>query len=98
MERSSLPLHYASAVPANTMTSSKPRGLTLLLGWRRLRLTLCFSIALGLLLGIGWHSSLSSLLARTIALGLIAMLAYGLFEQWPQRLPTWLARWVLQVL
>ncbi|GAA0710818.1 hypothetical protein GCM10009105_12290 [Dokdonella soli] len=26
------------------------------------------------------------------------MLAFGLFEQWPKRLPAWLARWVLQVL
>jgi hypothetical protein len=80
------------------MIPSKPRGLALLLGWRRLRVTLCFSIVLGLLLGIGWHPSLWSLLARTVALGLIAMLVYGLFEQWPKRLPGWLARWVLQVL
>lgn len=97
-ERSRFLLHYASAVSASAMIPSKPRGLALLLGWRRLRLTLCFSVALGLLLGIGWHSSLASLLARTVALGLIAMLVYGLFEQWPKRLPTWLARWVLQVL
>jgi LytS/YehU family sensor histidine kinase len=26
------------------------------------------------------------------------MLVFGLFEQWPKRLPRWLARWVLQVL
>ena len=30
-------------------------------------------------------------------LGLVAMLVFGLFEQWPRRLPTWLARWALQV-
>jgi LytS/YehU family sensor histidine kinase len=26
------------------------------------------------------------------------MLLFGLFEQWPKRLPAWLARWVLQVM
>jgi len=29
---------------------------------------------------------------------LLAMLAFGLLEQWPRRTPKWLARWVLQVL
>ena len=77
---------------------AKPRGLALLLGWRRLLFTLCASILLGLLLSLGWKSGLLSLLIRTVLLGLIAMLMFGLFEQWPKRLPAWLARWVLQVL
>lgn len=76
----------------------KLHGLALLLGWRRVRFTLGTSIAIGLLLGLGWHSSLASLLTRTTLLGLFGLLAFGLFEQWPQRLPGWLARWVLQVL
>ena len=75
----------------------RPRGLALMLGWRRLRFTLAFSLALGLLLGIGWKSGLWSVVERTLALGLVAMLVFGLFEQWPRRLPRWLARWVLQV-
>ena len=29
--------------------------------------------------------------------GSIAMLVFGLFEQWPKRLPRWLGRWALQV-
>jgi len=29
---------------------------------------------------------------------LLAMLAFGVLEQWPRRTPKWLARWVLQVL
>src|SRR5262249_32635380 len=82
----------ASAIPA------KPRGLALLLGWRRLRFTLGFSIVFGLLFGLGWRSGVWSLLERTVALGLTAMLVFGLFEQWPRRLPDWLARGVLQVL
>jgi hypothetical protein len=68
-----------------------------MLGWGRLRFTLLFSIALGLLLGRHWNSGMWSALSRTVMLGLIAMLVFGLFEQWPKRLPRWLARWVLQV-
>jgi sensor histidine kinase YesM len=67
-----------------------------MLGWRRVRFTLSFSIALGLMLGLSWKSG--PLFIRTVLLGLFAMLAFGLFEQWPKRLPAWLARWVLQVL
>jgi two-component sensor histidine kinase len=81
-----------------TVVSAKPRGLALLLNWRRVRFTLGFSIGLGLLLGFGWQSGLVSLLIRTVALGLIAMVVFGLLEQWPQRMPAWFARWVLQVL
>ncbi len=69
-----------------------------MLGWRRVRFTLCASILIGLLLSFGWKSGLPSLLVRTVMLGLLSMLAFGLFEQWPKRLPAWLARWVLQVL
>jgi len=68
-----------------------------MLGWRRLRFTLGFSLAAGLLVSLGWTSGMAGLLARTAAIGLVAMLAFGGFEQWPARLPRWLARWVLQV-
>jgi hypothetical protein len=70
----------------------------LLLNWRRVRFTLIASIAVTLPLALGWKSGLLSLLLRTLMLGFVAMLAFGLFEQWPKRLPAWLARWVLQVL
>jgi signal transduction histidine kinase len=83
---------HATAVPA------KPRGLALMLGWRRVRFTLGISIVFGLMMSFGWTSGLFSLLLRTTLLGLLAMLAFGLFEQWPKRLPRWLARWVLQVI
>ena len=75
----------------------KPRGLALMLNWRRVRFVLIFSTVWGLLLGTGWKTGLWSVLSRTLALGFIAMLIFGLFEQWPRRLPKWLARWVLQV-
>src|SRR5512146_873403 len=75
----------------------KSRGLALLLGWRRVRFTLIASLVVSAPLALGWKSGAMSLLVRTVALGFIAMLVFGLFEQWPRRLPAWLARWVLQV-
>ena len=80
---------HATAGPA------KPHGLGLMLNWGRLRFTLLFSMAWGLLLGIG--SGPLPMLIRTVLVALTAMLVFGLFEQWPNRLPRWLARWVLQV-
>jgi len=77
---------------------AKPHGLALLLSWRRLRFTLLFSFAIGALIGLGWKSGWLSAVVRVVALGLVAMLAFGVLEQWPKRLPGWIARWVLQVL
>ena len=72
----------------------RPRGLASWLGWRRVRLTLLLSIALGSLVSIHWGAAG---FVRTVLLGFLAMLVFRLFEQWPKRLPPWLARWVLQV-
>jgi len=67
-------------------------------GWRRLRITLIASLVWGLVLSLVFESSTLSVLARTLAIGLIALAVFGLFERWPQHLPAGLARWVLQVL
>jgi two-component sensor histidine kinase len=77
--------------------SKRPRGLALMLGWRRVRFTLLFSFVVGALVGLGWKSGWSSAVVRVMALGLLAMVVFGVFEQWPKRLPRWLARWILQV-
>jgi hypothetical protein len=90
-------MDYPDRMTASAITA-KPRGWALLLGWQRVAFTLGVSLFFGLLMGIGWESGLASILERTIALGLVAMLVFGLFEQWPKQLPDWLARWVLQVL
>lgn len=66
-------------------------------GWQRLAVALCLSLAPALVFHSGWTSGLSSLLFRTVTLGLVGVLVFGLFEQLPKRLPRWLARWVLQV-
>jgi two-component sensor histidine kinase len=36
--------------------------------------------------------------ARALIVGLAALLMFGLFERWPVQMPSWLARWALQVL
>lgn len=66
-----------------------------MLGWRRVLFTLSISILLGLL--ISMHLGFP-VIVQPVFLGLLAMLLFGLFEQWPKRLPAWLARWVLQVM
>ncbi|MGD9597125.1 MAG: sensor histidine kinase [Steroidobacteraceae bacterium] len=70
----------------------------MLFGWPRIRFTLAASILIGLVIAFGWKSGLVSLLVRTISMGLVAMIVFGLFERWPKRLPRRLARWTLQVL
>jgi hypothetical protein len=78
--------------------SSGPRGLALMLGWRRVAFTLTLSSLIALALSAHWEKGPLVGLIRVIPLGFMAMLTFGLFEQWPKRLPRWLARWVLQVL
>lgn len=68
-----------------------------MLSWRRVRFTLAISIPFGLLLSIGMETSTPIVVARVMLVGLAAMLAFGLFEQLPKRLPRWLARSVLQL-
>ena len=66
-----------------------------MVGWRRVLFTLSCSIVLGVLLS--FHVGFP-VIVQPVVLGLVAMLLFGLLEQWPKRLPPWLARWVVQVL
>jgi hypothetical protein len=74
----------------------RPRGMALVFGWRRL------SLALGLSVLFGAANSLASsappihvTMGHAVVVGLTAVLAFGLFEQWPTQLR--MPRWVLQV-
>ncbi len=78
--------------------TAESHGPARLFNWRRMRNTLIASLLWGLMLSAGWQSSIFSLLVRTMLIGLVLMLVFGLFERWPARLPRWCARWVLQVL
>lgn len=80
------------------ITAARPRGLALLLGGRRLLVVVCLALAQTLIHSLHWQSSVPSLFARMLGLGFMGLLAFGLFEQWPKRLPGWLARWALQVI
>jgi signal transduction histidine kinase len=79
-------------------TAPKPHGLALMLAWRRVLLALGVSIVVGLILHPAFTIPTAVVMAREMPVGLAALLAFGLFEQWPARLPGWLARWALQVL
>ncbi|MBB6092820.1 signal transduction histidine kinase [Povalibacter uvarum] len=76
----------------------KPRGLALLFAWSRVRFTLIVGAVFGFFLALPNESPMLIVIARTVIVGLAAMFAFGLFEQWPRRLPVWLARSVLQLL
>ena len=77
--------------------SVKPRGSALLLGWRRVRFTLGTSTLFGIFLSLLSEAPTLVVLGRTLLVGFATMLAFGLFEQWPRRLPGWLARSALQL-
>lgn len=75
------------------MTAARTRHV-----WKRLRFTLALSGVFGVLLGLlSGGSGFWSMFISTVALGLVLVLVFGILEQWPRRLPSWLARWALQV-
>jgi hypothetical protein len=81
------------------LTSPKPRGLPRILGLRRVLVALIASTVVGLILSPMFLTmSTARVIGREMFVGLAALLAFGLFEQWPARLPSWIARWALQVL
>jgi hypothetical protein len=74
-------------------------GLRVMFGWRRVLLVL----AVGTFIGILHSPSFTNLatyrvVARELFIGFATLVGFGLFEQWPRRLPPWVARWVLQVI
>ena len=91
------PAGYRQPMSSSTI-STKPHALAVMLGWRRLLFTLATAVPLGLLLSLSSQSSTVVVVARSIIVGLVAMLAFGLTERWPARMPNWLARWVLQLI
>jgi hypothetical protein len=68
-----------------------------LVTWRRARAVLVACLVLSLPFLNDWHGPVAVLYGRLLFVGLIGLLAFGLFERWPARLPGRLARWVLQL-
>ena len=73
------------------------RGLARMLGWRRVKFPLIACLLVNLMLAPGWQASRAVLTGRLLFIGLTLVLAFGLLERWPARLPAWIARWALQV-
>ena len=91
------PLHYSDAMwihDALARRGSPPA----LLGWPRVRVALLASTVIGLILSPNFVLPFYVVISRAMVVGFAALLAFGLFERWPARLPRWFARWVLQVL
>jgi two-component sensor histidine kinase len=76
----------------------KLQGLALIFSWRRVRFVLGVCTLFGVLLGLGSQTAMIIVIARTMLVGMAILLMFGLFEQRPRRLPSWLGRWALQLL
>jgi hypothetical protein len=74
-----------------------PRGFAQLFNRRRVVATLALALLWGLILSPSWKTGPAIVMFRTLVIGTVAMIAFGIAEQWPTRLPRWIARWVLQV-
>jgi hypothetical protein len=66
-------------------------------GWARVRVVLISATLVGLILAIGSETATAVVVLRAWLVGMGALLAFSLFERWPQRLPAWLDRWILQL-
>jgi hypothetical protein len=64
---------------------------------RRTAVALTIAIGVALLLLILWKSPKSALFVRAITLGMVATMAFSIFEVWPRTLPRGYERWILQV-
>lgn len=69
-----------------------------LFSWSRLRVVLLASLVLTLLWLPIFESSWLLPPTRVLFVGCVQLLAFGIVERWPKRLPRWVARWVLQVI
>jgi two-component sensor histidine kinase len=79
-------------------TTVPTRGLARAFNWRRVRTTLVASVLLGAFFSLPMETAAWIVVFRAIVIGFCAMLAFGLFEQWPTREPRRVPRWVLQLL
>jgi hypothetical protein len=88
----------SSAIGQQRIAQPGQRGLAVALGWRRLLLALGLSALFGALNSLPFDAPpIHVTIGHALVVGLIAVLGFGLFEQRPVRLPSWLPRWVLQV-
>jgi signal transduction histidine kinase len=88
---------YIRAMSAS-LKPQRPRGLATVFGWRRLLLAVGLSVLFGLLNSAPPTAPRPLVtVGHALVVGLAAVLAFGLLEQWPRRPPSWLPRWVMQL-
>lgn len=94
-------IEYHSGMPSAPSVPlsdpAAPASWRAVFGWRRVRTVAILCALMVLLFSFGWTSGFHVLVTRVFGVGLALLLVFGLFEQWPRRLPRWLARWALQV-
>ena len=79
------------------VVTRRQEGWARILAWPRIRVVLGFAILAGLLPDLLFNGGAPLMLVRTAALAMAALLAFGGLERWPQHLPRFLPRWVVQV-
>jgi hypothetical protein len=96
--RSAMDRCYRGAM-APAASAATPRRLGRVLGWRRVLVASAVATVIGLIINPAFETTPTlAVIGREMVVGLGALLAFGLFETWPARLPRWLARWALQVI
>jgi hypothetical protein len=75
-----------------------PSGLARIFSWRRVRFTLLATLPFALMIGATSTTAMYIWILRAWFVAFCALLAFGVAERWPARLPSWLERWVLQLL
>jgi signal transduction histidine kinase len=74
-----------------------PLSVRAIFAWPRIRTALLVATIVFVPMSFGWKTSKFGLYVRLVELSLFAVFVFGLLERWPRRLPSWLARWALQV-
>src|ERR1700758_1470970 len=73
-----------------TPTAPPARGLARIFAWPRVRFTLAVALVFGLLISIGSKTTSLVWIERAFVVASCALLAFGVFEQWPPRPPRWI--------
>jgi LytS/YehU family sensor histidine kinase len=87
---------YSSAM-ASAARTPFPRGFRRVFAWRRVRFSLAFSVAFGILFSLHNDLSLFGEIFRFTFVSLGVLLVFGVFETRPRQLPKWLPRTVLRL-
>nr|WP_295080714.1 histidine kinase [uncultured Roseateles sp.] len=89
--------HSSQSAPALPSHAQAWRQFIAYLTLPRVGLSLVLSALAAMALEGIFITPFSVLLGRTLVVGLLGLLAFSAAGQWPRRLPSWIARWLLQV-